>query len=153
MATLDKLENKHPDYFEGILQLRDCSDEILEWVKKTIVRDKRSRIAKLKKVRGGVDLYLTDQHYLQRLGKKLKQTFPGITKVSSKLFTFSRVTSKAVHRVNVLFRSLPVKIGQNFNYLGEKVKLVKVNKKMVTLMSKDGKKIVTKLDVFLHNLR
>ena len=79
-------------------------------------------------------------------------TFPGILKKSSKLFTVSRVTGKEVHRVNVLFRCLPVKVGKTFVYLGEKVKLIKVDK-MVTLMTEDGKRIVIKLDIFLHNLR
>ncbi len=153
MVTIDKLKDKHPEYYEGILQLRDCSKEILDWVVNKVKKEKKARISKIKKVRGGFDLYFSDQHYMQRIGKKLKETFPGIMKKSSKVFTFSRVTSKTVHRVNVLFRSLPVKINQTFKYLGEQVKLTKVNKKMVTLMSKDGKKMVIKLDVFLHNFR
>lgn len=152
MATIDKLKGKNPEYFEGILQLRDCSDEIIDWVRNTIKKENRVRIAKDKKVRGGIDLYLTDQHYLQRIGKKLKETFPGILKKSSKLFTVSRATGKEVHRVNVLFRALPIKLGKFFKYNDEDVKILKVDK-MVTLMSKEGKRIVIKLDVFLNNVR
>jgi len=152
MVTIKKLKGKHPEYYEGILQLRDCSDEIIDWVRKTVKKEGRARISKDKKVRGGRDLYFSDNHYLQRIGKKLKETFPGILKKSSKLFTVSRATGKEVHRVNILFRCLPVKIGKTFKYLDEEVKLMKVDK-MVTLMTKDGKKIVVKLDVFLHNVR
>ncbi|RLE47906.1 hypothetical protein DRJ25_01190 [Candidatus Woesearchaeota archaeon] len=152
MVVINKLKNKHPDYYEGILQLRDCPDKVIDWVRKTVAKDKRARISKDKKVRGGRDLYFSDQHYLQRIGKKLKETFPGILKKSSKLFTVSRVSGKEVHRVNVMFRSLPVKVGKFFDYLGEEVKIVKVDK-MVTLLSKDGRRFVVKLDVFLHNLR
>lgn len=152
MTTIKKLKGKHPDYFEGILQLRDCSEEIINWVRNTVKKEERARISKDKKVRGGRDLYFTDQHYLQRIGKKLKETFPGIVKKSSKLFTVSRQTGKEVHRVNVLFRSLPVRVGQTFEYLNQRVKLVKVDK-MVTLLSKDGKRNIMKLDVFVHTLR
>ena len=125
MVTIKKLKGKHPEYYEGILQLRDCSDEIIDWVRKTVKKEGRARISKDKKVRGGRDLYFSDNHYLQRIGKKLKETFPGILKKSSKLFTVSRATGKEVHRVNILFRCLPVKIGKTFKYLDEEVKLVK----------------------------
>jgi len=153
MATLDELKNKHPQYFEGILQLRGCSDEIINWTINTIAKDKRSRIAKNSKVRGGIDLYLTDQHYLQRLGKKLKETFGGIVKKSSKLHTLNKVTGRDVHRVNILFRPLPVKLGKFFNYNGEEVKILKVSNKLVNLISKKGKKSVENVDVFFHNFR
>ena len=62
MVVIKKLKGKHPEYYEGILQLRDCSDEIINWVRKTVEKEKRAKISKDKKVKGGRDLYFSDQH-------------------------------------------------------------------------------------------
>ncbi len=67
-----KLESKPKDYFEGILQIREAGPEIIEWVYHRIAKDRKARIAKEKKVTNGTDLYLSDQHYLQALGRKLQ---------------------------------------------------------------------------------
>jgi NMD protein affecting ribosome stability and mRNA decay len=152
MTTIQKLKGKHPQYFEGILQMRNCSEEIINWVRKTVLKEKKAAITKDKKVRGGRDLYFSDQHYLQRIGKKLKETFPGTIKKSSKLFTVSRITGKEVHRVNMLFRGMPFRIGQKFNYLGEEVRITKAGK-MITLLSKEGKRIVLPTEVFLNRIK
>lgn len=153
MVAIDKLKDKNPDYFEGVLQLRDCSDEIVSWVLNIVKKEGRARIAKNKKVRGGRDLYFSDQHYLQRIGKKLKETFPGTLKKSSKLFTVSRATGKEVHRVNIVFRCLPFRIGQSFMFDEEEVRIMSVDKKMAVLRTKSGKRLVVNLDTLLYKLR
>lgn len=104
-------KDRHPEYFEGILQLRNISQEVYDWVYDTIERENKSTIAKEKLVTNGYDLYLADQHYLQALGKRLKLRFAGEYEVSKKLHSRDRMTGKTLYRVTVLFRQLPFKVG------------------------------------------
>ncbi len=106
------MKEKHAEYFEGILQLRDVDQTVYDWVYDTIERDGKAKIAKEKIIKSGYDLYLSDQHYLQALGRKLKAKFPGELVVSMRLHTRDRMTYKAVYRVTVLFRAVPLHVGQ-----------------------------------------
>jgi len=85
---------------ERILRLR--ADDYQKYLTDNSLTDTNAN--KKEYVRNGIDFYLTSQRYAQSLGKKLKKTFKGELKISSKLFTVNRQTSKNVYRVNVLFR-------------------------------------------------
>ncbi|MBI4145154.1 hypothetical protein HY493_03030 [Candidatus Woesearchaeota archaeon] len=104
-------KDRHPEYFEGILQLRNVSQEVYDWVYDVIERENKSTVAKEKLVTNGYDLYLTDQHYLQALGKRLKLRFAGEYEVSRRLYSQDRMSGKLLYRVTVLFRQLPFKVG------------------------------------------
>ena len=97
-------------YFEGILQLRSPTQEVLDFVRAEIPRSGRAHIAKEKKVPNGVDIYISSQHYLQVLGRKLKLKFGGILEISCRIQTCSHLTSKELYRVSVLF--IPLKFGK-----------------------------------------
>lgn len=140
------MKDRHPEYFEGILQLRNYTDELLNWVKKRIEKDKKAKIAKVKKAKNGVDLYLSDQHYLQALGKKLKQNFVGILKISQKLFTQDRVTSKLLYRVTVLFKQLPYKKGDKIKFRGEEYEIQHIAAQITVKNLKTGKRKKIKID-------
>ena len=103
------MKEKHPEYFEGILQLRNCTNKLVDWVINKIKKDNKAKIAKVKKVKDRIDLYISDQHYLRNLGKKIKENFNGVLKVSRKLFTQERITSKLLYRVTVLFKQIQYK--------------------------------------------
>ena len=135
-----KKPDKHAKYFEGILQLRNPSPELIKYVAKTIDKDNRAWIAQELKVQGGVDLYLSSQKYLRALGKKLKERFPGCLKSSRKLFTVQRSTGKQVYRVNVLFRLYPFKIRDVITISGEKYKVLRIDKQVTVQNVKSGKK-------------
>src|SRR3990172_9559423 len=102
---------QNPQYFEGVLQLRNFTPEVLAWVRKRTVLDKRAVISKEARVPGGVDVYFTDQHYMQALGKKLRERWQGEYKVSYRLHTMSHLTSKELYRITILFRMLDFKVG------------------------------------------
>jgi len=129
----------HKDYFEGVLQLRDLTNELLDWVYKRVKKDQRAVITKEKKVRGGVDLYLSSQRYLQSLGKKLNETFPGILKITATLHTKAK-TGEDLYRVTVLFKLLPFRIRQVFDFEGEKVEILHMGKKVRIKYLKSGEK-------------
>lgn len=101
---------KPPQYFEGILQLRDPTKEIIDFVRSEIRRSGRAQIAKEKKLKNGIDMYISSQHYLQTLGRILKLKFGGIMEISCRIQTCSHLTSKELYRVSVLF--IPLKFAK-----------------------------------------
>ncbi len=115
---------KPKEYFEGVLQLRNASDEAVDWVYDEIQRTGKTRVAKAKEVTGGIDLYLSSQHYMQTLGRQLQQRFGGILKITSRLHTRSSLTSRDVYRMTVLFRQLPFKTRDIITYHGERWKIL-----------------------------
>lgn len=135
------------DYFEGILQIRNGSKELLDWIYDKIKADKKAKVAKAKKVTNGVDLYITDQHYLQNLGKKIKEHQAGILKVSTRLHTKDKVTSKELHRVTVLFKAIPFKKGDVVMLYGEKVEILNIGAKAQVKDVKSGAKRIVDFEL------
>ncbi|MBI4450349.1 hypothetical protein HY642_00095 [Candidatus Woesearchaeota archaeon] len=134
------LKLKHAQYFEGILQLRNETEELVEYVLNRVAQEGKAAVVKVKKVRGGVDLYFSSQHYLQNFGKHLKQRFSGELKVSSRLHTRSRVTGKEVHRVTVLFRLLPFRPGDILKTEDGNLQVMSVDRFAVVKHLNSGKK-------------
>jgi NMD protein affecting ribosome stability and mRNA decay len=131
----------HQDYYEGILQLRNPNNEVIKFIKNKIRKKEGIFITKEKKVNNGIDFYLPSQKYLQIIGKKLKKNFCGELKISSKLHTKNRLTSKNVYRVNVLFRLAKCNVGDILNFKGDKIKILKMGKKILAKNIKTGKKL------------
>lgn len=147
------LMHHNKDYFEGILQIRGGSQEILDWIHERVAQDKRARISKQKKVPNGIDLYMTDQHYLQNLGHKLKEKYPGILKISRRLFTVDKMTSKLLYRVNVLFKPLGIKRGDIITVHGEQVEILRIEARVHVKELKSGKKKDIDLEAVLRAIR
>jgi len=135
----------HPDYFEGVLQLRNPTKKVIEFVLKEVVKAKVT-IAKQKKVNGGIDYYMSSQKFLTKLGKMLSNKFSGDVKINRKLFTRKRLTSKNVYRVNVLFRVPNFKRGDVLIVDGKEVKVFSLGKNVVLKDLKSGKKIIKPFD-------
>ena len=129
------------DYFEGILQLRNVSSEVIEFAIKEIEKNEKTNIAKIKKVTNGIDIYMSPQKLLRSIGNKLQSHFGGQLTVSTKLHTKSRVTSKDLYRVNMLFRMPQFRKGDIIDYKGEKIKIVAMHKKVFAKDIKTGKKL------------
>ena len=118
-----------PDYFQGILQLREIDDNVLEFVHDQISKRNDVAITRTVKLPNGVDLYVTSQKYIRTLGKKLMESFGGELKISSKLHTTNR-QGKELYRVNVLFKLPRFKIGDIVNVKGEQVKLIRLGRRI-----------------------
>ena len=138
------------DYFEGILQVRNGDKDLLLWIHNRIQVDGKARIAKEKRVKNGLDLYISDQHYLQNLGRKIKEKFSGILKVSKRLHTVDKMTSKHLYRVTVLFKTLPFKRGDIITIHGEKVEILAIGQKAQIKNVKSGAKKIIDLDTLLR---
>ena len=131
----------HNDYFEGILQLRNPNDEIIEFIRNQFNKKPGVFISNEKKVNNGIDFYASSQKYIQVLGRKIKRNFSGELKISSKLHTRNKQTSKNVYRVNVLFRLAKCKLGDILTFKGEEIKVLKLGKKILAKNLKTGKKL------------
>ena len=92
------------NYYEGILQLRNPNEEVINFVRNQFKNNEKVWIAKQEKLKTGIDLYVSSNKFLLSLGKKLKKSFKGELKTSRKLHSRNRVTSKNIYRVTVLFR-------------------------------------------------
>jgi len=138
------LKSFNEDYFEGILQLRNHTEELINYVENKTKKDKKALITNRLKVKNGYDFYFTSQRYLRNLGDKIKNNFPGELKKSRKLFTRKRQTSKDVYRVNVLFRMSNLKKGQVIDYKGDSLRVMNLGKKILAKNVKTGKKISLK---------
>jgi NMD protein affecting ribosome stability and mRNA decay len=93
-------------YFEGVLQLRDVDEKVLDYVAKDIESnaDNGVFVKEIIEHKTGMDLQVTSRKYLMGLGKKLRKRFGGTVKRTSRLFSKSRETSKEIHRLTVLYR-------------------------------------------------
>ena len=139
-----KMKLSRSDYYQGILQLRDVNEEILSFVHNQIKKRSDTAVTKTVKFSNGVDLYITSQKFIRILGKKLKESFGGQLKISSKLHTKSR-QGKDLYRVNVLFRTSKYKKGDVVTIRGDKVRLIKIGKKVFARDLSTGKKVTIRV--------
>jgi NMD protein affecting ribosome stability and mRNA decay len=92
-------------YFEGTLQLRNVSDDLIKYVLKDI-EEKNTEgvfVKEIDEFKNGIDIKVTSQKYILALGARLRRKFGGSVKVTRNLFTRNRQTSKEVFRVTLLY--------------------------------------------------
>lgn len=140
------VKSRHPDYYEGILQLRNPDDEIFNYIKKKLDENPRVKIVKEKKLKNGVDLYFDDQKFLKSLGKKLQYKFGAQMKTSAKLHTVSRKTGKRLYRLTVLIRVPHFRVGQVIKLQGKLMRVLKIGNKVRVKEEKTGKKRILDFD-------
>ena len=129
-----------PNYYQGVLQLRDVNEDIIAFVHNQIRKRGDVAITRTAKLPNGVDLYITSQKFIRILGKKLRERFGGELKTSSKLHTRNR-QGRELYRVNVLFKPAKYKRGDIVMVRGDEVKLTAVGKRIFARDLKTGKKI------------
>ena len=138
------MEDKNPkadNYFEGILQLRDIEDEVIEYATGECKKRSIFMIAKIKAYKNGIDLFMQSNKFLKTLGKKLSSKFNGELTISAKLHTRDKQTSKDLYRITTLFRQCQIKKGDLIIVKGDEYKVVGVTKKVNLRSVNDGKKV------------
>ena len=142
-----KKNNKthNPAYFEGILQLRNPSQEAVDFIEKQVDKAVNVHIAKTLEIKNGIDIYLSSNSFLMKLGKKLQKEFGGNIKVSSTLHTKSRQTSKELYRVTFLIE-LPVFKKGDVIAVKKETKKERKSKQSETVIA------VTSLDKKIHGI-
>ncbi len=137
----DKGREVASNYYEGILQLRNPSGEVIKFVKDAIKDEERVFVAKRNRVRNGFDYKLSSKKFLMDIGKRLQRKFGGEVKTSSKLYGVSRETSKKIYRVTVLFRLPNFKVGDIVKIPGRFVKVTRLGSRVFGIDVDSGKKI------------
>tara|TARA_Y100000310_G_scaffold242934_1_gene247225 strand:- start:22658 stop:23104 length:447 start_codon:yes stop_codon:yes gene_type:complete len=133
------LKGKHPNYYEAILQLRDISQTVLEYVDKQ--RD-RVVVTKIVKVKNGYDYFLADNIQGRQLSRQLQARFGGEVLITSSLHTAK--DSKELYRTTILFRESPFRKGDVVEYQGEEFVVKGLIKDIFLQNKKTGKKIHVK---------
>jgi NMD protein affecting ribosome stability and mRNA decay len=95
-------------YYEGVFQLRNKQNpsykilqkEVIEYVKKS----KDVGINKIVEDKSGIDFYFTSQKIMQKIGTILYKKYGGELKLSKRLFSKDRQTSKEIYRICLLLR-------------------------------------------------
>lgn len=138
----------HAKYFQGVLQLRNCSKDIVDFVKEKTEKVEREDIyiSRIEKSKNGVDLYFTSNKFLRKIGKILKEKFGGNLKESEKLFSRNKQTGKNIYRLTVLFRYCPVKKGDIVNVRGKDYKIMFVGKNLQVKEVNGGKRVKLSFD-------
>jgi len=136
------LTGKHHLYYESTLQLRNISQEILDFAYQEIQRV-GMRISKETFLDEGADLKLTDKNLTRALGKKLQSIYGGEFKETISIF--GRKDGQEIYRTTVLFRGMGKnKKGDVVQYRGEDYKIILVGKDVLLQDINTGKKIHVK---------
>lgn len=95
-------------YFEAIMQLRNPSDELINFINNQLKKRTTVFISNVIAQKEGFDIYISSQRFARALGNKMKRAFKhSELKTSRKIFTRHKQTCKDVYRVTVFFRLLP----------------------------------------------
>ena len=133
-------------YYEGILQMRGCTDEAVQFARNSIISAKGVQIMKEMNVKGGIDFFITSNKFLKKLGRLLKSKFTGIIKMTSKLHTEDRQSGKKIYRGTILFRMPGFNIGDVGIFRGDEVKVLSIADKVMLQYTKSGKKFRENFD-------
>ncbi|HZX12348.1 MAG TPA: NMD3-related protein [Candidatus Nanoarchaeia archaeon] len=99
-----KLVQRHPGYYEAILQLRPAREDVKNYFLQELSKRPGVFISKEVEHKTGIDYYLSSQDFAKSLGPKLRKRFKGTPTYSRSLYSRSRTTSKLLYRLTVLFR-------------------------------------------------
>lgn len=132
LETCKQCSKKFTKYFEGILQIRNVDEELLDFLDSEMREANRNQvfITDMQEHKDGVDLYLTSKKHVSRLARLLQEKFGGIVKESEQHFSHDRQTSKDVYRLNAIFIKSPVKKGDVIDYDGGVFKVSSLGKNL-----------------------
>lgn len=97
-------------YFEAKIQLRPANEEVIKFIDHLINHKKGVSIAKIILFDYGLDIYISSNKFAVQIGKLLKRKFKGELKISKKLFTQDKLTSKQKYRMTICFKLDPEEI-------------------------------------------
>lgn len=138
--------DKNPQYFQGVLQLRNPTQEIIDFVAKEIEKKKTTWIAKTENQKNGIDLYLSSNRLLKDLGKKLNSKFCGELIETCSLHTKSKQTGRDLYRGCILFRYYNIKKGDIIQVKGDSIKVIAIGKDILGKDILTNKKVHIKFD-------
>ncbi len=101
-----KDNDKHPEYYEAILQIRPARDDVLGFVEQLVNARNDTKISKVMELKTGYDVYLTNQRFARgALVGQLKRKFrDGKVTITKALYGQHKMSSRLIYRATVLFR-------------------------------------------------
>ena len=107
--------NKHEKYYEAIIQLRNPSPELINLINNQLRKNPDAFISTIIPLKDGFDIYISSQRFARNLGNKMKRAFKNSElKISRKIVTRNRQTSRDVYRATVFFKLPPPEKNQPF---------------------------------------
>ena len=125
------MKEPNKQYFEGILQLRNPSQEVIDFIESKLKKNaEKLRISKIVEQKLGLDLYVTNNRYMQKLAQDIQKNFGGILKKSPHLFSRNRQTSKNIYRLNICLNFYDFKKGDVIKANKKYIKITNIRKKI-----------------------
>lgn len=132
------------NYFEGILQLRNPTDKIVDFVFDRVEKSGIAKIAKTEKHKNGIDFYITSNKFLKEFASELNSKFSGMLKITYTLHT--RKEGVDIYRMTVLFRVSPFKEMDIIEFKGDKYKVAKMGERVELKDMNNGKRKLVKYE-------
>lgn len=109
---------KHAEYFEGQLQMRNINKEILDYINRKILKAGETVPTVVHHSKKDLDYFVSSKKLIHQLGKELRDKFGGFVKESAQLFTRDHQTSKNLYRLNVFYKTHDIAIHSVIEYKG-----------------------------------
>ncbi len=128
------------EYYEGVLQIRNASMEVKDFVKNHVNKSDFF-VNKLVDKGSSVDFYLTSKKEQVIIAKKIVNHFGGLIENNAKLFSKDRMTSKEIFRVNTLVILPLFKEGDVIEYSDKPVLIKSLGKTIKGFDLENAKKV------------
>ena len=142
-------KHRKTQYFEGVFQLRNPNLEVERFINSKVKKSEKFGvwINKELKVKNGIDYYYVNKHFFSKLAYDTQAKFGGEVKISNKLFSRDRLTSKNIYRTNILIRIPKFKIKEIILVDNKLIKVSKIGKSLSGVKLLGNKS--TELPIFL----
>ncbi|MFP4567939.1 MAG: NMD3-related protein [Candidatus Woesearchaeota archaeon] len=127
-------------YFEGILQLRDATKEIKDYIIDELDSNE-IYVNKVDDKGDSVDYYFVKKRYITRIAEKLITKYGGYMDANAQLFTQDSQTSKELYRLNVVVYIPPFTRGDVIIKKDELILITSIGKTITGHEYKSGKNI------------
>jgi NMD protein affecting ribosome stability and mRNA decay len=104
-------KHKHCEYFEGELQMRNITPEILKYVQKRIADAKEFVPTSKIHSPSDIDYSVSCKSLIKKIGHELKRKFGGHIKENAEHFSRDNQTSKNIYRYNFFYKRLDFDVG------------------------------------------
>ena len=136
-------KEKGGNYFQGILQIRNPSPELLEYVHNAITAKQGVFTSKTITVPNGLDLYLSDNTFIRSLALTIQKLYCVNVMFTSTLHSFDHQKSKELHRLTAMIYCFSCAKGDILEYKHQFYKVKQVQKKahLINIFSDEQLKI------------
>lgn len=130
----------HGNYYEAILQVRPSKRRVERFVESMLEKNSKARLSRKKRLKEGVDYYVSPYRFAIAMGNVLVKKFGGSIEVSKKLFGMRQ--GETLFRRTVAYRAPSIEVGEavvsgNAPYLITSVGKDAIGKNLIT--GKKGK--------------